>query len=66
MSEFLRFITSVEGISLCILILAILGGGINELVYFNRLCKSTSNLKGYKGYDELVYLRRLCNKSTSK
>ena len=45
----LKFLTSVEGIAMIVIIVAIMAGAINELIYFNSICKRTM-----KGYEDLA------------
>jgi len=47
--DMLKFLTSVEGIAMIVIIVAIMAGGINELIYFNSTCKRTM-----KGYEDLA------------
>ena len=45
----IKFITTPEGILVMFACILILAGGISELIYFHRLCKSST-----KGYDDLA------------
>lgn len=43
-----EFLTSVEGIACIFVSLLGIAGGINEFIYFNRMCNRT-----IKGYEDL-------------